>query len=140
MPIIVNLPLNIRNRIRNYYNTLYNERRLKYPYSTTYTRAQLRNNIRKALSIHGSIITELDIKQPIYNDWLSMGFKEIRDNNWHYAIILKKDKKGKIIAIVQDAHHKNDNHNDTLTTKPYESIGYKMTLSLIERLERIKKV
>ena len=138
MSYIVNLPSKIREKIKNYYTELYYKFRKRYPNDRSYTHKQLLSNIRNATSINKTSIEDIDIKQPIYQPWLNEGWKEIRANNWHYAIKLVIMKNGEQIqAIVQDAHHKNDNHNDTMQTNPYESKALGKVLDLIRRMRNI---
>ena len=92
---------------------------------------------RVAKSIHNTTITESDITHPIYIPWTNNGWKEIKANNWHYAIVLMNNAKGDIIAMEQDAHHKNDNHNDM--TQPYVDESYHKVMNLMERLDNLYK-
>lgn len=139
MYIKVKLTKNILDKISDYYIELYNQRLGKYPYDRSYTKKQLQQNIRVAKSIHNTTITESDITQPIYIPWINNGWKEIKANNWHYAIVLMNNAKGDIVAMGQDAHHKNDNHNDIMQTQPYVDESYRRVMNLMERLDNLYK-
>ncbi|MGM9858923.1 MAG: hypothetical protein ACI311_06735 [Bacilli bacterium] len=119
MLLKVKLNKYIFDKITNYYTDLYYERLKNYPNDRSYSKKQLLCNIKTAKSIHNATITDNNITQPIYTPWIDNGWKEIKANNWHYAVVLMKNTNGTIVAIGQDAHHKNDNHNDTMQTKPY---------------------
>lgn len=139
MHIKVKLTKNIFDKISYDYIELYNQRLEKYPHDRSYTKKQLQQNIRAAKSIHNTTITESDITQPIYITWIDNGWKEIKANNWHYAIVLMNNTKGDIVAMGQDAHHKNDNHNDTMQTHPYMDESYNRVMNLMERLDNLYK-
>lgn len=136
MHIKVKLTKNIFDKIADYYIELYNQRFGKYPYDRSYTKKQLQQNIRVAKSIHNTTITESDITQPIYIPWINNGWKEIKANNWHYAIVLMNNAKGNIEAMGQDAHHKNDN---LMQTQPYVDESYRRVMNLMERLDNLYK-
>lgn len=137
MQLKVKLTKYINDKIVNYYTELYNKRLKRYPNDRSYTKQQLLQNIRNAKSINNSTITDNDITQPTYTPWINNGWKEIKANNWHYAIILLNDGKGAIIAKGQDAHHKNDNHNNTMQTQPYTDESVIKIANLIERMNKL---
>ena len=139
MQIKVKLTKYIKDKIVNYYTELYYKRLERYPNDKSYTKKRLQQNIRNAKSIDNSIVTDSDITQPIYIPWINNGWKEIKANNWHYAIVLLNDGKGTIVAKGQDAHHKNDNHNDIMQTQPYTDESIIKIMNLIERMDNLHK-
>lgn len=56
-----------------------------------------------------------------------------------YAVTIQNGKNGKSVAFIQDVHHENDNHNDTLHTDPYVDESLRKILSLMERVENLHK-
>ena len=91
-------------------------------YRRPYPISKLRQNIANALSINGSYIDPHKLKEPLYNAWITNKYKVIFHSHWYYAVQLMIDSKGETIAKVVDALYEGDYHNDTMETKPYESI------------------
>ena len=117
------------------YTALYHQRRKAL--GRAYPRTQLIANIRSALSCNGDYIDEINIKEPIVNKWKTAKFKVYHYKHWYYAIKLMLSPNGDTIAVAQDALYDGDYHNDTMETKPYESITKKQVIITESRLRHI---
>lgn len=132
----------IRRIIRDKYTDLYRQFHRKYPTSTAYARIHLLQNIRNAISVGRTTVTEYQLTIPIRNDWRANGWYVIPcHEHWYFAVILTRTKKGIVRAEIQDCCYEGDYHNDVLTSKPYESIIKNWINSLIIEVlnEYIKK-
>jgi len=136
--MIVRIPRNskLRQSIRSFYNSLYKKFKEQNPDDKTYTRKKLIQNIKNILSVDGTTINELDIKNSTYNEWDSKGYKEFSYNTWFFAVVVSKTVTGEVIGMIQDGHHNSQHHNDEMQTQPYDESVKKM-LSLIERIENL---
>ena len=123
--VIVSIPRgsNVRKYIRDKYTELYRAWRRANPTSISYTLRKLRQNISQALSIHGKTFKEEAFRQTDYAPWSNGIFIEYY--HWYYLVNIFTDKRGNLIGQVTDARYEGDYHNDTMTTKPYESKIYK---------------
>ncbi len=134
----VRIPNNskLKQSIRSFYNSLYKQFKEQNPTDKTYTREKLMQNIRNILSVDGTSINELDVRNSTYNEWNLKGYKEFLYNTWYFAVVVSKTINGEVIGIIQDGHHNSQHHNDEMETKPYDE-SVKKALSLIERIEKL---
>ena len=114
----------LRQKIVDKYTYLYTEYCKSVPLSQrTYTRSQLRNNIRNVISVGKTSVEEIVIKEPMKTEWSANGWKVIPCNkHWYFAVEFALDSHGKLFLEIQDCCYEGDYHNDTMNTKPYESI------------------
>jgi len=100
-----------------------------------YPLTKLKQNIAQALSVNGDYVDPIELKEPIYNDWILKNYKVLHYGHWFYAVQVMTGAEGEIIAKVVDALYDGDYHNDKMETKPYDESIQKI-LSLIERIEK----
>lgn len=130
--VIIRIPKDssIRQKIRTVYTDLHKLWRQENPYSALYTVAKLRQNIRNALSIHGRVFKEERFSHSRYNKW-GNGIV-IFYSHFYWLVNFRQDRKGNIIADVEDACYEGNYHNDTMNTKPYgESISREPSMNTI---------
>ena len=82
----VRIPNNskLKQSIRSFYNSLYKQFKEQNPTDKTYTREKLMQNIRNILSVDGTSINELDVRNSTYNEWNLKGYKEFLYNTWYH--------------------------------------------------------
>ena len=125
----------IRKIIVDYYYNLYTQHRLRNPHSS-YTLKQMKEYVKHAYSYLRLPLNTDNLKTSDYEKWKNEGWLQYSAWNWYYyAFALKKKGKDEIVAVIKDVHHRNDHHNDTMETKPYES---KKTRRILEsKINRI---
>lgn len=125
MQIKVRIPRNssIRQTIRDTYIGLYREFKAANPNDRDYTRKKLTQNIRQAAGINGKIVSEFDIVNPSFDAWASAGYKQVYHFHWYFAVILQKDARGNVIAVVYDAHYEGEHYNGPRLSPPYSDVN-----------------
>ena len=104
----------------NKYKWLYNECLKKNP-NATYTRKELKENIKNALSVGRCSVNLYEIKTPQITKWIDNNWYVLPCfHHWYYAVIIAKDNKGRLIAEIQDCLYEGDYHDDILTSQPYD--------------------
>lgn len=133
--VLVVIPQSIAIKVSRKYTNL-RRQMLRSRERRPYPISKLKQNIANALSINGGYIDPHDIKEPLYNDWITKKYKVLPHNHWYYAIQLMIDSKGETIAKVVDALYEGDYHNDTMETKPYEENKLNFNRIIIETINR----
>lgn len=121
MQIRVKIPRNspIRQIIRDTYTDLYRKFKATNPKDKNYTRAKLIQNIRQAASINGKVLLENDIVNSSFDTWTAANYKQVYHFHWYFAVTLRKDNDGNVIAVVQDAHYEGEHYNGPRLLPPY---------------------
>lgn len=130
------LSKDVRDKVVKKYTSLY--RAMKQKLGTAYPKTKLADNIRNALSINGTSVDILHLKEPIYNSWKSNNLKVIKYNHWYYAIRLVKKPNGVLLAYAIDVLYEGDYHNDVMQTQPYVDETILKVLNLIERMNNLQ--
>ena len=108
--VVINSP--VTKIVVDKYTALYQQRRKSL--GRAYPRAQFIANIRAALSCNGEFISETELREPIINSWKTKKYKVYKYRHWFYAVVLRLNSRGDVIAVSQDARYKSDYHYDVL--------------------------
>lgn len=134
--VVINRRSNIRNKIRERYNELFQGWRRENPNSREYTIAKLNANIRNVLSINGQSFKEQEFRPSTIKEW--SGRKVLPFAHWFFLVRFQADNKGRVYAIVEDACYEGDYHNDNMNTQPYGESYLRLKQVITESIRRFR--
>lgn len=125
--------IRITQRVLMYYVNIWREANKGLP--ITSIAPWVFSNTANVLRFSRYYLENFYVHPSTFAPWRNNGWNEFKFEHWYFAYVIKLDAvNGDYFAEIQSAHHESEHHNDTMQTKPYESISGKISKIIIETI------